>query len=531
VGEPEGERSAPAGRTTRGRTPGAGRYGRDRAPSLRVGVAAVAARAAATASRTLRRGGGTALPGLIAERLAPNLLAHLAAQLPGGVAVVTGTNGKTTTSHMLAAILSRAGRHPVRNASGSNLSRGIAGALAARADWTGRLATPNGETGPLDQATGLFETDEAAFARVVPALRPDVVVVTNLFRDQLDRYGEVDSVAAIWRDALAARGAGVTLALNADDPTVAALGGGALYFGVEDARLGHPGPEHAADAKVCPTCGARLEYPVCFYGHLGHYRCPNGHARPAPHVRATRLEPRGFDGTDLTLATPAGEVAFRLPLPGLYNAYNALAAAAGALALNVPLGAVRDGLAGFTAAFGRLERLAVDRRTVYLLLAKNPVGLNEALRTLFADGLPKHLLMALNDLDADGRDVSWIWDADVEHVAGRTRSLTVAGRRAEDLAVRLKYAEVSGLRSQVSGLKSGEAPPAGQTSGGAPAGGLHVIEPDLGRALDLALAAVPPGETLYCVLTYTALLALRQVLVERGHLAPYWQDEPARGMT
>src|SRR5262245_51654524 len=180
----EGERSSPAA-----------------PPNYRVGVAALAARAAATASRALGRGGGTALPGLIAERLAPDVLGHLSAQLPGGTAAVTGTNGKTTTSHMLAAILSRAGRRPLRNASGSNLSRGIAGALVARADWTGRLAAAGGAGGPT---TGLFETDEAAFARVVPAVRPDVVVVTNLFRDQLDRYGEVDAVAAIWRDALGA---------------------------------------------------------------------------------------------------------------------------------------------------------------------------------------------------------------------------------------------------------------------------------------------------------------------------------------
>jgi lipid II isoglutaminyl synthase (glutamine-hydrolysing) len=357
---------------------------------------------------------------------------------------------------------------------------------------------------------GLFETDEAAFARVVPAVRPDVVVVTNLFRDQLDRYGEVDSVAAIWRSALAALGTPLTLALNADDPTVAALSppgaGATLTYGIDDARWGHPGLEHAADAKVCPTCGARLEYPVCFYGHLGHYRCANGHARPDPDVSASRVEPHGFEGTDLQLTTPAGEIAFRLPLPGLYNVYNALAAATGAFALGVSPAAIREGLATFNAAFGRLERATVGAHTVTLVLAKNPVGMNEALRTLFSDGASRHLLLALNDLDADGRDVSWIWDADFEQVAGHARSVTVSGRRAEDLALRLKYAGVSGL----SGPPSSEVP---------------VIEPDITKALDLALAALPAGETLYCVLTYTAMLALRRVLTERGHLAPYWQDQ------
>jgi UDP-N-acetylmuramyl tripeptide synthase len=448
--------------------------------------------------------------------------------------VVTGTNGKTTTSHMLAAILSRAGRRPLRNASGSNLSRGVAGALAARADARGRLRLPPAGEGPQGPLVGLFETDEAAFARVVPAVRPDVVVVTNLFRDQLDRYGEVDTVATIWRSALAALDAGgarralLTLALNADDPTVAALSppgvGATLTYGIGDARWGHPGLEHAADAKVCPACGARLEYPVCFYGHLGHYRCANGHARPDPDVCATRLELHGFEGTDLTLTSPAGEIAFRLPLPGLYNVYNALAAATGALALGLSPPAIREGLATFSAAFGRLERAPVGPHTVTLVLAKNPVGMNEALRTLFSDGASRHLLLALNDLDADGRDVSWVWDADFEQVAGHARSVTVSGRRAEDLALRLKYAGVGSPRSEVRGLRSEAGPPLSEGRAGSGADEM-VIEPDLERALDLALAALPSGETLYCVLTYTAMLALRRVLTERGHLAPYWQDQ------
>jgi UDP-N-acetylmuramyl tripeptide synthase len=414
---------------------------------------------------------------------------------------------------MLAAILESAGIPVVRNASGSNLARGVATALADRADWQGRLNVPHG-------AAGVIETDEAAVASVVPSLRPRLVVVTNLFRDQLDRYGEVDTVASVWRAALAQTRAGrlprpLTLALNADDPTVAALGGplpgpghdaaaqaaGTLYFGVQDTRWGQPGPEHASDAKVCPACGSLLEYAVCYYGHVGHYACANGHRRPTPAVLARDLELQGFAGTHLTLVTPEGQVRFRLPVPGLYNVHNALAAATAAHALGAPLAAIRRGLAGYSAAFGRLERVEVQQRTVYLVLAKNPVGMNEALRTLFLDGEPKHLLMALNDLDADGRDVSWIWDADFERVAGHLRSLVVAGRRAEDLAVRLKYA----------GVADGTGP-------------TPQIVPELAAALEAALAQTPVGETLYAVLTYTAMLKLRGVLVERGHLRPYWLE-------
>ena len=460
--------------------------------NLRVGLAVVAARAAGAASRLLGRGGGTALPGLVAERIAPDLLAHLAAQLPRGALVVTGTNGKTTTSHMLARILACAGMQPVRNASGSNLARGVATSLAAHADPLGRLRAGV-------STVGLFETDEAAFAQVVPAMRPRVVAVTNLFRDQLDRYGEVDTVAAVWRSALDRLGSHPhTLVLNADDPTVAALASAndPLYFGIEDLTLGQPRVEHASDAKTCPACGDRLEYTIAYYGHLGHYACANGHRRPSPAVAAIRVAQRGFKGTDLTLATPQGELTLTLPLPGLYNVYNAVAAATAALAAGVPLTAIKEGLEGFTAAFGRLERVEVGGKTVFLVLAKNPVGMNEALRTLFADGQPKHLLMALNDLDADGRDVSWIWDADFEHAAGHVATLVVSGRRAEDLALRLKYA----------GAISGE----------------PRINPYLVDALESALHNTPHGATLYCVLTYTAMLELRKVLADRGHVAPYW---------
>jgi UDP-N-acetylmuramyl tripeptide synthase len=249
-------------------------------------------------------------------------------------------------------------------------------------------------------------------------------------------------------------------------------------------------------------CGARLDYPVCFYGHLGHYRCPNGHQRPATPIAARRLELRGISGTEVTLGLPGGDLALHLPVPGLYNVYNALAAAATAQALGVGKDAIKAGLEGFTVAFGRLERVEVEGRVVYLILAKNPVGMNEALRTLFAGGEPKRLLLALNDLDADGRDVSWIWDADFERIAGHVAALTIAGRRADDLAVRLKYA----------GALERLCPE------------LVRVEADLGRAFDRALAGMPPGDTLYAVLTYTAMLTLRRVLTNRGHTRPYWED-------
>ena len=491
----------------------------------RIGLAALAARVIAAVVRRLGRG-GTALPGLVAETLAPAFVPTVAGQLPRGVVLITGTNGKTTTARMLAAILAHDGVRFVHNAAGSNLSRGLASALAQRTGWRGRLRA-------TEMSLGLFELDEAAFVRTAPALRPRTATFLNLFRDQLDRYGEVDAVAQRWRAALAATPRPPQLILNADDPLVAGLGNAgpssaraALYFGV-DADVGAAGvpaadgspdtAEHAADIRVCPTCGRSLVYRRRFYAHLGHFSCPDGHmARPAPAVRAVTVEGRGIDGTELELLClpPVVPVAvtlrFFLPLGGLYNVYNALAATMTALALGVAPAVVREALTAFTTAFGRMEQVVLDGRTVYLALAKNPTGLNQVVRLLAAEADrtgPLSLLIALNDLDADGRDVSWIWDADLEELAppGRVRTVVVSGRRAADLAVRLKYA---GTAAPVA---AGRSQPA------------FVVESDLGLALDQAVQRTPAGGTLHVVPTYTALLELRGLLTRRGALRPYWR--------
>ncbi len=496
----------------------------------RIGLAALTARALAAAMRRLGRG-GTALPGLVAETLAPAFVPTVARQLPRGVALLTGTNGKTTTARMLAAILARDGTRFVHNAAGSNLSRGLASALAQHTGWRGRLQA-------IETTLGLFELDEAAFVRAAPALRPRTATFLNLFRDQLDRYGEVDAVAQRWQAALAATPRPPQLILNADDPLIAGLGNAglspaALYFGVDaDVAAGPDTAEHAADIRVCPTCGRSLEYGRRFYAHLGHFSCPDGHlARPAPAVRAVTVEPRGIAGTDVELLcrpplVPAAvTLHFFLPLGGLYNVYNALAATTTALALGVAPAVAREALAAFTAAFGRMEQAVLDGRTVYLALAKNPTGLNQVVRLLAAEADrtgPLSLLIALNDLDADGRDVSWIWDADLEELAppGRVRTVVVSGRRAADLAVRLKYAGIHGpLTTDHGPLTTDHRPP---TTDHRPLTAV-VVERDLGLALDRAVQHTPAGGTLHVVPTYTALLELRGLLTRRGALRPYWR--------
>ncbi|HEX6798153.1 MAG TPA: MurT ligase domain-containing protein [Ktedonobacterales bacterium] len=478
----------------------------------RAALAVVAGRAAGALSRRLGRGGGTSLPGLVAQRLDPDIAAYLAAQLRHGAVVITGTNGKTTTSGLTAGVLRAAGLRVWRNREGANLLRGIAAALIIRARPSGRLRWHG-------NAAAVFEVDEAAFAAVIAAVRPRVVAITNLFRDQLDRYGEVDTVAERWRAALRRPPAGTTLVLNADDPAVAALGAGfagrVVYFGVASVVASEPSPPggvEVVDTRTCPRCGAVLDFAPRFFSHVGHWVCPGcGYARPAPTVEARDVRLDGLEDTRFTLATPgkpdapdapASTRAVRLPLPGLYNVYNALAAAAIASALDLGPAAL-DALERFAPAFGRAERIVVDGRTVQLLLAKNPTGLNEVLRTLAGsasagagtNGEQRHVLLALNDHAADGEDVSWIWDAGIERLAGMAGDVTVTGTRAYDLALRLKYAGITPAR----------------------------VEPDPAAALREALAATPAGEMLYAVPTYTAMLELRAALERGGYVPHYWE--------
>jgi UDP-N-acetylmuramyl tripeptide synthase len=359
---------------------------------------------------------------------------------------------------------------------------------------------------------GLFEVDELWLDRLVPQLRPRAIVLGNLFRDQLDRYGELETIAERWAQAVGSGpGLDATLVCNADDAMVADLGRereNVIYFGIQDHALALHGMAHASDAKHCRRCGAPYEFEAVYLGHLGHYRCPScGQARPSPTVLASSVTLEGVRGARFRLCTPGGEADLRLALPGLYNVYNALAAAALGVALGVPLARIVEGLEATRAAFGRAETVCVDGRELRILLVKNPAGANEVLRTLALEDGQHDLLGVLNDRIADGRDVSWIWDADFELLAGRVRSVTCAGTRAPELALRLKYAGVEPQRIRV--------------------------EPDLARALGAALAdrggssegGAPSAGTpaaLYALPTYTAMLALRELLVERGEASSSW---------
>jgi UDP-N-acetylmuramyl tripeptide synthase len=460
-------------------------------------AALVTGKALGEASRRLGRGGGTALPGVVAGRVDPSLTRRLAAQLGAGRAVVTGTNGKTTAARLLAGITAAAGRRPVHNRTGSNLMRGIGTTLLGAAGVGGRIPG-------APRRAGVFEVDEATLPHAVRALRPGVAVFINLFRDQLDRYGEVDSILSLWRESLALLPSGATLVLNADDPSVAGLGEGydgpVLYYGVDNPGeevAGAAGEEHAADARWCHRCGTEYVYAPIYYGHVGHWRCPGcGRTRPRPRVAATAITARE-GGLGLTVVEDGRQIELNVALEGLYNAYNALAAFAGGRALGIGTEAIVAGLARFTAAFGRQEQVGVNGRDVRLLLCKNPAGTNQVLATVLADSEPLHLLLALNDGIQDGRDISWIWDVDFERLAGRTALAVTTGTRARDLALRLKYA---GLGEHLS------------------------VEPDPRGALDAALAATPAGTRLYILPTYTAMMTLRELVAARGGGRQFWRQ-------
>ncbi len=458
--------------------------------------AVTAGKLAGLLSRGLSRGGGTALPGLVATTIDNSVVHDLGSQL-AGIAVITGTNGKTTTSRMLASILDHAQYRLVRNQSGSNLVRGIATSLIERADPLGRI--PRSDT-----LFGVFEVDEAALPEVLQSIHPRTLLLLDLFRDQLDRYGEVATVARVWTAALRQLPAPTCVVVNADDPLLADVAGPLtakpVYFGIESAQV-ERSEEHASDVKTCPRCGGAILYDTVFFGHLGHYRCEAcGFTRPHPSISACDVRLSGARGSSFVLSTSTGESAIELRLPGLYNVYNALAAAAAASTLGIDPAVIISGLNAATPAFGRMERLRIQDRDVVLALTKNPAGLNEVLRTIIEDETPLSLLMMLNDNIADGRDVSWIWDADIEMLAGKIGQITFAGTRAADMALRFKYA--------------------GALPGHTPANICGNTE----EAFVHALEATRPGGSLFIVPTYTALLDIRTVLTRLGHARPYWEE-------
>ncbi|HEX6229157.1 MAG TPA: MurT ligase domain-containing protein [Solirubrobacterales bacterium] len=437
-----------------------------------------------------RGGGATTLPGEVVLQCAPHALRHLARQLPQRCVLVSGTNGKTTTASMIAAILRAAGHAVTHNRAGANMPSGVATAL---------LEQP-GEI-------GVFEVDEAWLPIVAAELSPSVIVLGNLFRDRLDGYGELDALAGSWEAMLAGR-LQAHLVLNADDAALVSLGSidagsdrlPISFFGVEDRSLSLPQAEHAADSIRCRACDEPLRFDARMLSHLGHHRCDScGARRPNPTVRADGVLFDGISGSSFSIESGTERHDLQLRLPGLYNVYNALAATAAALALGVEPASISPTLAAFAPVFGRGERIRAGTTDLAVLLMKNPAGANELLRTLSRDASPSlDLLIALNDGPADGRDVSWIWDADFEALHRRVGRVICSGSRAAELALRLKYA-------------------------GWPISCI-AVDPEIASALDRGISEA--SGRLIVLPTYSALLELYTELAVRGLARPFWAQAP-----
>ncbi len=438
-------------------------------------------------SQILGKGGGGALPGLIAEKIYPDIIYKLSQKLPKGVIVITGTNGKTTTARMVTQILQNSGLRVVNNQDGSNLSRGLASALIAKTSCL---------TGKIKEDIGVYEIDEATMAPVLTKLKPRIIAITNIFRDQLDRYGEVDKTASIIEEAVLSSPQSI-LVLNADDPMVSFMGkdNESHFFGLEETAT-KTTSELALDSRSCFICGTELNFSTRYYSHLGVYACPKcGFKSPKAEITAKKIV-TSKEAVQATILHNGSEKSLTLPLTGIYNVYNSLAAILITSLLGVKDEIIFSTLNKFSSAFGRMEKIEIDGKTAFIYLIKNPTGANQVLETLSSFNERGTALIILNDNFADGTDISWIWDTNFEIANKIFNHIVVSGIRAEDLALRLKYA--------------------GSVT-------FH-LEKDLKKSLDQAIAKTKENETLYILCTYTAMLSLRDFLVKEKIVANYWKE-------
>ncbi|MBE9004151.1 Mur ligase family protein [Fortiea sp. LEGE XX443] len=432
---------------------------------LRLGFAVSAAKTVTFAVRSLRLGAASVLPGSIARRIEPRLLELLSQQVKNGVILIAGTNGKTTTSLLLKTILENKGYRIAHNSTGANLENGLMTALLEDTNLVGTL----------DVDYAILEVDENIVPKVLTPLQPRIILCLNLFRDQLDRYGEVDTISKRWTKVISTLPQETVVIPNADDPTLSYLGQQlpqrVLFFGLNEPEQYLEAIQHAVDSIYCPNCGHSLDYQGVYLSHLGDFTCPSC----------------GFTKSKPTLESGEwGQI-----LVGLYNKYNTLAAATAAIELGVDETTIRDSINNFQAAFGRAEDLVINGKKVRILLSKNPVGTNETIRVV-NQSTDKTTLMVLNDRTPDGTDVSWIWDVDTEKLVERGGTIVVSGDRVYDMALRLRYSEKS-TESQLN----------------------LIVEADLRQAIATALKNTPDNETLHILPTYSAMLEVREVLTGR----------------
>ncbi|MDZ8026224.1 MAG: MurT ligase domain-containing protein [Nostoc sp. SerVER01] len=432
---------------------------------VRLGFAVSVAKSVTFLVRSLRLGAASVLPGSIARRIEPRLLQLLSQQVKKGVILIAGTNGKTTTSLLLKTILENKGYSIAHNSTGANLENGLMTALLSSTNLVGTLN--------VDYA--ILEVDENIVPKVLTPLQPQIILCLNLFRDQLDRYGEVDTISKRWTKVISTLPPETVVIPNADDPTLSNLGQQlpqrVLFFGLNEPEHYLEAIPHAVDSIYCPKCGHSLDYKGVYLSHLGDFTCPKcGFSKSQPSLESSK---------------------WPQILVGLYNKYNTLAAVTAAKELGVDEATIKDTINNFQAAFGRAEDLVINGKKVRILLSKNPVGTNETIRVV-TQSTDKTTLLVLNDRTPDGTDVSWIWDVDTEKLVERGGTLVVSGDRVYDMALRLRYSQ----KSPESTLNL-------------------IVEEDLRQAIATALEHTPDNETLHILPTYSAMLEVREVLTGR----------------
>ncbi|MDB9446758.1 Mur ligase family protein [Anabaena sp. CS-542/02] len=432
---------------------------------LRLGLAVSVAKGVTLIVRSLGLGAASVLPGSIARRIEPRLLRLLSQQVKNGIIVIAGTNGKTTTALLLCGILRRQGYRIAHNSTGANLENGLMTALMENADFLGRLNVDY----------GILEVDENIVPKVLQPLQPRIILCLNLFRDQLDRYGEVDTISKRWTKVISTLPLETVVIPNADDPTLSYLGQQlpqkVLFFGMNEPEQYLEAIPHAVDSIYCPSCGHSLDYQGVYLSHLGDFTCPQcGFSKSQPSLESSE---------------------WSQILVGLYNKYNTLAAVTAARELGVDQGIIQETINNFQAAFGRAEDLVFNNKRVRILLSKNPVGTNETIRVV-TQSQDSTTLLVLNDRTPDGTDVSWIWDVDTEKLVERGGTLVVSGDRVYDMALRLRYSQ----ELNQSNLNL-------------------IVEEDLAQAIATALQHTPENETLHILPTYSAMLEVREILTGR----------------
>lgn len=439
------------------------------------------------ALRLLGRG-GTDFPGRVALKLCPNLLGYLAKDVT--TIIVTGTNGKTTTSRMIEQSLTDSGISFFANKSGANLLSGVTAEFAMNSTLLGKCKHPY----------ALIEADEAAFKAISKYVDAKTVVVTNVFRDQLDRYGEVMHTLDNIKIGIS-NSKNAVLCINADDSLSRSIAdevdNQVLFYGV-DTPIYEQRVAELSDAPYCIRCKHEYIYDYVTYGHLGGYRCPNcGYARPETDVSVTKVCATDTEKSEVILTAEGKSFETTINLPGGYNIYNACAAMTCGKALGLNLQTVSDSLSKFACGFGRMEKFTIDGTDLRMILIKNPAGCNQVLNFLTNTAEPSVFAVCLNDRAQDGKDVSWIWDVDFERVAEMGENLSalfVSGVRADDMAMRFKYA-------------------------GVPEEKLRVIK-DYG---ELVTACIAQDRPVYIMPTYTAMLALRDKISKTYGFSDFWE--------